>query len=244
MRLAVFSAFPQELRGIVRNIKVGKSPEKSPLKIISGSYSSSEILLVQTGMGGGNAEAAFHPVVEEYRPDVIASVGFGGALYNGASIGELVWASKVLSYDGTGIDAIEVPGAAEIAGRLSDRVEMHGGCVITLGRRMKKSEVQRILPRGLPFAVCDMETFPLARLAIGSGLPFLGVRSVTDRAGEDIPEELYDVCDEDGNYRLSRALGSLLRKPGLIPEAIKLGRASRLASENLWHVVKALIEAL
>jgi hypothetical protein len=89
-----------------------------------------------------------------------------------------------------------------------------------------------------------METFPLAKAALARGLPFVAIRSITDRSHEEIPPELLCVSDESGNYRLSRALDVLLRKPSLIPRAIHLRRNSAIASRNLWRAVKALMEVL
>ena len=244
MRLAVFSAFPQELRGMVRGSRAKKTFEKPPLTIFCGAYSSREILLVLTAMGGRNTENAFHRVVAEYRPDFIASVGFGGALFEGAALGELIWASRVLRYKEKDIEAIEVSGAGQIADSLSGRVSMKEGCIVTLSGWMKKSLVIQRLPQGLRLPVCDMETFPLATLSARGGLPFFAVRSITDRANEDIPKEFSDVCDESGNYRLSCALRLIFNKPALVPECIRLGIASKIGATNLWRTVKALCEVL
>jgi hypothetical protein len=108
---------------------------------------------------------------------------------------------------------------------------------------MKKSEIKKALPR-LPLPVCDMETFPLAKLSMRKGLPFFAIRSITDRADEEIPLELLDVSDESGQYKLSRALRLILSRPKLISEIAKLGRNSRIASNSLWHAVKTLVETL
>jgi nucleoside phosphorylase len=194
-------------------------------------------------MGSHNAEAAFEHVLGKYRPDFMISVGFGGALYDSATVGDLIYASRFFLIGEKVEDAVELSGTVRIFGRLSGMVTMREGTILTLQRWMKKSEIKKALPR-LPLPVCDMETFPLAKLSMREGLPFFAIRSITDRADEEIPLELLDVSDESGQYKLSRALRLILSRPKLISEIAKLGRNSRIASNSLWHAVKTLVETL
>jgi adenosylhomocysteine nucleosidase len=242
MRLAIFSAFPHELRETLRNLSVTKTIQK-PFKTYFVKHSSYEIALVQTRMGTCNAEAVLDYVLSEYTPDFIVSMGFGGALYDGAGAGDLIWPSKVVYVDDKVEDTLELPDSGEIAGRLSRKVIMNEGTVVTIQGWMKKSEIKKVAP-GLSFAVCDMETFPLARGSIQRGIPFFAFRSITDMADEDIPQELLNVSDELGEYKLSRSLKLLLSRPTLIPNAARLGKTSRKASHRLWHALQALVETL
>jgi nucleoside phosphorylase len=241
-RLAIFSAFPHELKCIAKNLKPIKKLSRHPFITFLTKYLNSEIILVHTGMGTRNAEAAFKYIFEEYRPDFILSIGFGGALYDGALIGDLVWASRVILVPEYVL--LEVPDAGEIFSRLSGKVSMHEGCILTFEKYMKKSGVKKYLSNDLSFPVCDMETFFLAKPSIEQGLPFFSVRSITDRSDEEIPSEFLGVTDESGKYKLSRALGLILSKPWLIKDVIRTGRASAIASNNLWHFVKAVIEII
>ncbi len=200
--------------------------------------------MVQTGIGINNAEAALKYILQGYRPDIVLSLGFGGALYSGAEIGDLVWASKVFMVNNGIAETIELPESGETASRMSGRITIREGTILTLDRRMKKAEIGNELYKGLPFPVCDMETFAIAKGAIERGLPFRAVRSITDRAEEEIPQELFEVVDESGTYRLSRSLSVLLRKPHLIPQSMKLGMNSKTASRRLWLSVKSFIETL
>ena len=104
--------------------------------------------------------------------------------------------------------------------------------------------VKRLLPAEIAFPVCDMETFPLVETARQRQLPFLGVRSITDRADEEIPRALLKVNDASGSYRFLRAVFLLLSKPRLIPAAIRLGRRGAVASENLWRAFEAVVRIL
>jgi nucleoside phosphorylase len=232
------------LREIVRNIGARKTRKKNSFDVSSAEYSSHEITVVLTGIGIRNAENALEYVLKEQTPDVIVAAGFGGALYDGARIGEVIWASRVLSVSGSVQSVIDLQAGRDMFNRLSGQLALREGSVVTLDTWNKKAEVRRMVPEEFPFPVCDMETFPLARLSLERDLSFFAFRSITDRGDEEIPPELLGVSDESGQYRLSRALKLLITKPWLIAESMKLGAHSQIAGRNLWQAVSAFIKAL
>jgi adenosylhomocysteine nucleosidase len=243
MKLAICAAFPQELKYILKNFSLKKSLKRDVFHIFFGEFSSQELILVQTGIGVQNAEAALNYILETERPDLIVSAGFGGALYEGASSGDLVWAKRALLFPEGDLNILEFPNDF-LKTSLGFYVEtgICDGSILTLSRWMAKSDIIKILPAGLPHPVCDMETYPLAKLSLNNGLPFLAVRSITDTIDEDIPKEFFAASNAFGQYSFSRALGMLLSRPSLIPHSFKLGRASEIASKNLWHAVRHLIK--
>lgn len=254
MKLALFAAFPQELRHLRKNAGSVIKRENSPFPLFVAKQHDCEIIAVQTGMSTVNIESAFRHVRDKYRPDVVLSVGFCGALYSEARIGDLVWASQCLHLrEGeTKLPyrhAVRIPTPAD-AGRKIIFEKIHGqiriqeGSFITLSTWMPKSRLIRNTPRDIPFPVCDRETFHLAELSQQNQLPFFAIRSVTDRADEDIAPELFQVTDETGHYSISRFLGILLAKPSLLFDSVKLGRNASRASRSLCQAVNALLKIL
>ncbi|UCH81683.1 MAG: hypothetical protein JSW20_03445 [Nitrospiraceae bacterium] len=256
MRLAIFTAFPQELKPLLRKYKIDKQLKYDALRVFFSHIASHTIIFVQTGMGQAHQERACKYIVEEHRPECILSIGFGGALFSYAEVGELVWGTKLILFpedteryrlsNGNieGKHMLEIPDEEEIFRRLSGEINITRGSVITLKKPSKKSLVKEALPRELSSPVCDMETFILAKYSLQSGLPFYSIRAVTDRLDEDIPLELFSVVDREGNYNMARALKLLVFKPRLIPEAIKLGRHAGIAAENLSQAVTVLINIM
>lgn len=244
MRLAIFSAFPHEIRPLVKNLSATRISKKLPFALFLAPSVSGEVVVVQTGMGTRNAEASLEYVIKKYSPTMILSSGFAGALYDNAAIGELIWASRVLLMNNGISDTMDLPDSGHLFDRVSQKLTIQEGSIITLERWMKKPEIKRTFSEPLSFPVCDMETFPLAKASLTRGLPFVAIRSITDRSHEEIPPELLSVSDESGNYRFSRAMNVLLGNPSLIPRALTLGRSSAVASKNIWRAVKALIEVL
>jgi len=212
-----------------------------------------DIITVQTGIGAANAETAFRRVLQERRPDIVVSAGFGGALYEDAEIGDIVWAfrSLLIRVDRTRqlehLPEDAVPDSAlvrQLGKKLCEKTAAREGSIITLSEMMTKSKIKKMIPGDLPFPVCDMETFYLAKLSYQNRVPFLAVRAITDQLDEDIPPELLAVTDGTGRYRFSRAIGLLLAKPQLIPASVKLGRNAARASKNLGKAVNSLVEIL
>jgi adenosylhomocysteine nucleosidase len=240
VRVAIFSAFPQEIKQIIKNLKAEKF-ERHPLTTFSARYSSKEIIIVLTGMGKTNAERAVEYTVTKYNPDLALSIGFGGALYEDAVIGEIVWGSRVSLIQDDITETLDLPNPKDIVGRLSGNFAVRKGSFLTLAKWMKKADIKKFLPNELSFPVCDMETFFLAKPAMEKRLPFFAIRSITDLAGEEIPREFMSVTDQHGKYKLSRALKLILGKPKLLGDIIKIGRNSGRASIHLWLAVRSVI---
>lgn len=253
MIAAIFAAFPQELKHIRNNRPSAQNPQERPFSLQGKQHPLWDIIAEQTGMGAGNVETAFRRVLQEGRPDIVLSAGFGGALYEDAGIGDIVWSSRALLLRGERTPQHEhlpedaVPDSAlgkQIGEKLRERAAAREGSIVTLSGMMTKSKIKKIIPGDLPLPVCDLETFYLARLSHQNRVPFLALRSITDRLDEDIPPELMAVTDGTGRYRFLRAFGLLLAKPTLIPASVRLGKNAARASKNLGKAVDSLIEIL
>ena len=136
------------------------------------------------------------------------------------------------------------PEAREISLKLSTRVPLQEGSIMTLSTWLEKPKLMGCVPTGLPLPVSDMETYFFAKLAVGKGLPFFAVRSITDTADEEIPRELLRVTDEAGTYKLPRALATVLSNPGIIPDVVRIGKNSHIASRSLGRLVESLAAIL
>ncbi|OGW45323.1 MAG: hypothetical protein A2078_01955, partial [Nitrospirae bacterium GWC2_57_9] len=255
MKIAVFSAFPQELSHIRKDSVSADGPPGRAFPISLKIYREAELIAVETGMSIPRIESVFKYVLCEHRPDIVLSCGFGGALYYRADIGDLVLASRYFFMTREG--AIELPQLSArathfqrslwngpITTRLQKKVAVKEGSFLTLSQWAAKSKLRKEIPRDAEYPVCDRETLHLARLAYTANLPFFAIRAITDRVDEDIPEELFQVTDENGMYSLSRSLSLLLSRPSLIPDSLALGRHAAIAAKSLGEAVKALAEVV
>lgn len=244
MKIAIFAAFPQEIKPIVKKFRPFKKIRITSFKIYLTEHMSSQLLLILTGMGITNAENTIRHVIEEYNPDVIISIGFGGALYDGAVIGDCIWGSRIILFPGGSKAELDLPDNQEILKPLMRGTGIREGSIVTLNRWMHKKDIKQALQQELLLPICDMETFPLAQVSIQKGISFISVRSITDTAYQEIPFHPEEVTDRTGNYNLSKALWLILKKPKLLPEIIKLCRNTKSASLRLCLAMTCLIGLL
>jgi adenosylhomocysteine nucleosidase len=247
MKIVVTAALPQELRPVLKHVKPHKAISAGAFQMARGLYRSCEFVIVETGIGTRSAEKALVRVLDDCHPDFILSIGFAGALYEGADVGDLVMATSVALVSGTAVMKVLMPGQESLLQRIESRVSIQSGSFFTLNEWTEKKSVKLIVPPGSRFPVCEMETFPLADLAAQKGVPFVAIRSITDRAEEEIPRELLnttDIAEGQGRYSFSKAARLLLGRPALIPAAVILGRRAGKASKKLWLAVDAITGVL
>jgi adenosylhomocysteine nucleosidase len=83
----------------------------------------------------------------------------------------------------------------------------------------------------------DLESGALAEVACARGLPWAVVRAVCDPAGRDLPEAALAAFDPAaGRIAGVRMAASLLRRPGQLPELVRLALEAAAARRTLARV--------
>jgi len=75
----------------------------------------------------------------------------------------------------------------------------------------------------------DMESHIAAEVAQSRGLPFAGLRIVADAATSDLPACASVALTPEGKVNLAAVLGSVVKRPGQIPQAMRMARESNAA---------------
>jgi len=86
----------------------------------------------------------------------------------------------------------------------------------------------------------DTESRAFAECAIAAGIPWAIVRGVSDDARSALPAEIAGFVDSRGETSVFRVMAAIARRPTLVGELIKLGRASRTAMRNASFTADAL----
>lgn len=247
-RMLICAPIPREFKYIYRSLSSPDVQSLSTGRAFTALTASMEITLLQTGVGIHNAESSTESVLKEFLPDLILSLGFGGALHEGLAAGDLIWASRIifLHSEPSGavrpqITDLSLPESKKITDGIGRSVSLHEGCIVTLEHPMKKSEIRNILPSGISFPVCDMETFALATTAARRHIPFFAVRAISDTLYQEVPQEFFDLIDASGKTSYARLLMSVLKKPGLVKKLIQLGVNSEKAAKSLGELVTSVV---
>ncbi len=248
-RILICAAIPREfmyIEGILSSLNGKKGAAGGFFSVTTGSV---EVVLFRTGIGIQRAESSIQSLLNGFTPQLMISLGFGGALDKGLAAGDLVWASRVLLLRGSTsvkglpeLSDISLPGSKKTADRLPYAKTFREGCIVTLEHFMTKSEIRKSLPEGILFPVCDMETFVLARAALQRHIPFFAARSISDTADQEIPHELLDITDASGKIAYRRLVMSLVHRPELVNDLVRLGLNSKKAARSLGDLIKSFLD--
>ncbi len=212
--------------------------------MIRAQYASHVVALAVTGMGTVNADAAMRTLLDEFKPDAVVSMGFGGALLPSLRVGDVVVGERVCLVTEHGVEkSLHIPDGHAIVDRINTALRVSSGSVLTMEKPMQKKELLHLAGEG-EASVCDMETFPVAARAFERGIRFVAARAITDSADEEIPAEFFNLVGDSGEYRLASAACLFARRPDLILAAARLALRSRRASRNLQHFFDALLRVL
>jgi adenosylhomocysteine nucleosidase len=187
------------------------------------------VLLLETGVGAAAMERALAwllsgPRLDDvpYRPTLIVSAGFSGALTSGLHVGDLIVAEDVCDDDGTcrpatwPITAVSYPRSR----------------LLTIRNIVASPEEKRRLGERSGAVAVDMETAIVANLCSKAGVPFGCLRAISDDADTFLSESLLAVL-QGGRVRPARLLAAVLQRPSLIAELMRLGAHTRKAARRL-----------
>jgi adenosylhomocysteine nucleosidase len=178
-----------------------------------------EVVIAATGDGAMRAAAAAASLCDRMRPLAVVGAGIGGALSPDLGSGAIVAAHRVRDSSG------DAP--APDARLLSRALEAGAaaGTLLTVAHPVTAAVEKRRLAAFLegPSAV-DMESAAWARVAASRGIPYLVVRSISDRADEDLPDYLVACMGEDGAIRRGAVVARALARPARIPALFRLRR--------------------
>ncbi len=241
MKIVIVTAMPEESAAVMKRAGGRKKTVLEGRKRYSFSTAGHDLVLVESGMGMLNAGWAATALAAE-APDLMISAGFGGAVLEGLTVGEPVMARHLLHWDGTGFEEVAAGfyGLNAVAGSVPARL----GSFISCDRILNKRELARNLPPGTTDPVVEMESAAVARVAASHGIPFLAMRAISDPWDEELDFSIDEFCDEAMRIRPTKVLATILCRPVIIPQLIRLARTSRLAAAGLARGMERLLAAV
>jgi adenosylhomocysteine nucleosidase len=201
------------------------------------------VLVLETGVGSAPTDKALEWMFEQpklgdvpYRPRVVLSAGFAGALQPQYKVGDLVLATEVVDAEGNAWPTTwpgELPPGEW-------QPPLHRARLLTVDNIVAGVEEKQGLGDRHQAAAVDMESAIVASWCKRHEVPFGCLRAISDDAQTPLSPQLADLL-AGGRVSLPRVLGSLLMTPGMAGEMWRLARQTQLAAEQL---AKALGEVL
>lgn len=204
MKIAVIAAMAQEIgplrakADLLNKVQIGK------VVIEEAVLDGQELLLVEGGIGKVNAAVATTILIERYRPELIINIGSAGAFDHKLKVGDVVVATEFKYGD---VDATcfgyakgqvpQMPAAYPMAAKWFEIVlqtiashefsyAIDRGLVLTLDSFMSSHQRVEQVQHDFPdVKVSDMEGLAIVQAADQYGIPVIGIKAVSDIAGEE-----------------------------------------------------------
>ncbi len=196
-------------------------------------------LMLEAGVGSAAMEAALHWCLSgprfgamPYRPRLLISAGFSGALQPELRIGDLVMATEVVDSQGNRYPAFRPASLAEY--------DISVGRLLTMPELIGDPQEKQRLGRQYNALAVDMESAIAARFCQEYNVPFACLRVISDDWRTALSPHLVELLRQ-GRVSLPRLAVQVLRHPGLIGELGRLARQTRRASRKLMGPLSTVI---
>jgi len=248
MKIGIITAMPGETRAIVRALGNTQKTSMEGLAVHHAQFSGHELMIVEAGMGFTNATTAARQLASELQPDLMVSTGFCGGISEELRVGDAVLATSLAIVSEYGLKEVLVtipPVSSDFVSRQADEGRrVFAGLFACTTTIMQKGRLAALLPPDAQFPVVEMESAAIALVAGENGIPFVGLRTVSDPLDEELGFSLDEFCDGRMRIRIPKVLLTIARKPRIIPQLVRLARNSRVAAAALSQAVERFLAVL
>lgn len=215
IKVAIVAALEREIWPLVRNWRlVEREHEGRRFKFLE---DGSKVVLVCGGIGPEAARRATEAVIALYKPEIVQSVGFAGALDPALRVGDVFSPARV-------IDAKD-----------GSSVNLHSGSGLLLSfASIASAEQKAKLAEAYGAQAIDMEASAVANGARSHSLGFAVTKVISDEFDFAMPA-LDRFISSDGQFHSGRFLGFVGVRPWLWAKVIGLARRSKKAAKTLCH---------
>jgi nucleoside phosphorylase len=181
------------------------------------------------------AEEATEVLIDQVHPDLILSYGIAGATEVELNIGDAVIAEDhFLLKDGklekkkeSATLSRATQKAIEKSLKQTNARLFFGSTVTTRGSQLiPKTRKELVHP------VLEMETAGVMQGILGTGIPMISLRTISDGPVAPIPFDLEAMVDEDYHMHMGKIILAILRRPAILAQALKMSKNSQFATEN------------
>ena len=211
-RIGIVAALEREVRPLIKNWRVSnREHEGRQFRV----FETDDSVLVCGGIGVNAARRAAEALIVLYRPWIIYSTGFAGALNPEMRVGDVFCPNRVVNAsDGSSIVLKEGKGVLVSFGSVAN------------------AEQKRKLRESFGGDAVDMEAAAVLRATEVHGISFGAVKAISDGSAFDLPPTERFV-DAEGKFSESRFALFTAMRPWTWPQVLRLARNSQRASRAL-----------
>jgi len=118
------------------------------------------------------------------------------------------------------------------------------GTILTVEEVVSTCDQKRRAFESTSAHIVDMENAIVRQRCEDCGIPFVGIRAVSDTAFESLDAMLFDLVDEEGDPRIGAAINALVRRPTFMMDVLRARAGANAALDRLARVLPYLIKAM
>jgi adenosylhomocysteine nucleosidase len=245
MKIGIITAMPEEFRAVAKSLGAFAMVPTGAPGVRRFSTAGNEFALVESGMGFDNAARAAEALLRDFQPDLLVSAGYCGGIEQELLVGDVVVAQKVVIANESGYEEVPVLlhsiSQTFIARQAVEGNRVVGGAFVSTTVLTSKSRLAAMLAGFCHNPVVEMESGAIAIIAAENHIPLLAIRAVSDSAAEELGFSLDEFCDQDmRRIRPHKVLLTILKRPRIIPQLVRLSGGSRKAAECLTLALSRL----
>ena len=187
-------------------------------------------LLAVSGIGRDAAERAAHALVDA-GVAALMTFGMAGGLDPALGAGSVVLPRELIAADGMRFLASR-SWRERVAAAVSPLRAVSAGNLLTSAAAIDTALGKSAAFRATGAAAVDMESAPVAAIALHHNLPFIAVRVIVDTAADTLPRAVVNAS-RLGKVQIGRLIAGLIQAPGEIGALIRLARRYRIAMRSL-----------
>ena len=221
MKIGIVAALPGELKPLVRDWQAFR--RKDGTRLWNHVAANGDLWTAAcSGMGAEAARRAFAAVEGDGPLDIVLTVGWAGALYEGAVPGEACVLSVIVD--------------AKTGEQFQLAAGEQGLALVTTARVVDAREKARLRATCPAAVMVDMEAATVARMAAMRGTPIVCIKGVSDGVGADLPD-LNPFIDSRGQLQLLPFLAHLALRPRYWRAIAELNRNSGKAAQAICDLI-------
>ena len=208
MKLGVIAAMAIEAEAIIAAMTETKTEVWGSITYTVGKIGGCDVVCAVCGIGKVFAAICAQTMIVKYAPDAVINTGVGGTLTKKLSVGDVAVSSAMVQHDMdtsalgdpvgliSGINIVEIPADAALAGKISAIVRGMGintvtGTIATGDQFIGSQAVKDRIVNTFGAIACEMEGAAIGQVCYVNRVPFAVIRAISDDADggacEDYP---------------------------------------------------------
>jgi len=233
-RIAVFAALQWECRPVLQQMHQTARERVGDFTLWRSATRFGEVVLLKTGMGIVQAEAAARALRDHGPFELFFSTGCAGALAAELVPGDVAVATAIVGNHARGRFETHREHCAH-AQRVAERAALHvtTGSVLCSPHALATAEQKRAAAVQHGAVAVEMEGASIAAEAAERGIPFVSVRTILDTADAELRHAGRFIDPRTGAVKPLALAGYLATHPGALVDVLAMQRMVHAAQSSL-----------